>query len=126
MNDYPDVDREVQKMMAELKENQDRFTQTQREIEATEIVGSAERGAVTVTMNGGGRFTQVNIEDDAVRRFPAHMLGGIVLEAITDAMRQLAGLTKERFAPFMEDPSILDDAVTYYREPDAGQLRQHP
>ncbi|MGL5817492.1 MAG: YbaB/EbfC family nucleoid-associated protein [Phycicoccus sp.] len=124
MSDYLDVDREVEKLMSEVRENQERFAEMQREIQATEIVGSAERGAVTVTINGGGRFTGVSIEDDAVRDFPARLLGGVVLEAITDAMRQLADLTRERFSPFMEDPSLLDDAVTYYQRDD-DQVRRH-
>ena len=119
------VDREVEKVMAEVRENQERFAAMQHEIAGTELVGSAERGAVTVTMNGGGRFVRVSIGDDAVRQFPAHLLGDVVLEAVNDAMRQLAELTKERFAPFLEDPSILDEATTYYA-PEDNQLRRHP
>ncbi len=125
MSEYPEVDREVEKLMAGVREDQERFTVMQAEIQATEIVGTAERGAVAVTINGGGLFTGVEIADDVVRQVPAHALGGVVLEAITDAMRQLAELTRERFGPFMDDPSIIDDAVTYYR-PDEDQVRQHP
>ncbi|MGF1662248.1 MAG: hypothetical protein ACFCVG_07210 [Kineosporiaceae bacterium] len=48
-----------------------------------------------------------------------------MFEAITDAMRQLADLTRERFGPFMEDPSLLDEAITYYQGDD-DQVRRHP
>ncbi|MGF1647322.1 MAG: YbaB/EbfC family nucleoid-associated protein [Kineosporiaceae bacterium] len=125
MNDGVDVEREVERMMAEVRESQERFAAVQQEISATEIVGSAERGAVTVRMNGGGRFTGVTIAADAVRHFPANVLGDVILEAITDAMRQLADLTRDRYSPFLEDPSVLDDAVTYYAH-DEDQVRRHP
>jgi DNA-binding protein YbaB len=120
-----DVEREVDRMMAEVRESQERFAAVQQEIAATELVGSAARGAVTVTMNGGGRFTSVTIAADAVRRIPAHVLGEVVLEAITDVMRQLAELTRDRYSPFLEDPSLLDHAVTYYSR-DEDKVRQYP
>jgi DNA-binding protein YbaB len=125
VNEEIDVEREVERMMADVRESQERFAALQQEIAATELVGSAERGAVTVTMSGGGRFTRVTIADDATRQFPAHLLGDVVLEAITDAMRQLAELTRDRYSPFLEDPSVLDDAVTYYAR-DEDQVRRHP
>ncbi|MGF1662247.1 MAG: YbaB/EbfC family nucleoid-associated protein [Kineosporiaceae bacterium] len=125
MSDGIDVEREVERMMAEVRESQERFAALQREIAVTELVGSAERGAVTVTMTGGGRFTRVAIAADAVRHLPADVLGDVVLEAITDAMRQLAELTRDRYGPFLEDPSVLDDAVTYYTR-DEDQVRRHP
>lgn len=117
-----DVDREMKRLTAEVQESQRRLAEVREDLMATEIVGSAERGAVTVTMTGGGRFTAVTVEDDAVRAFRPRELGGVVLAAINDAMRQHAALTREKFGPLMDDPALLDDALTYYRP---GDDRQH-
>lgn len=116
-----DVDREMKRLTAEVQESQRRLAEVRDDLMAAEIVGSAERGMVTVTMTGGGRFTAVTIEDDAVRSFQPRELGGVVLAAINDAMRQHAELTREKFGPLMEDPSLLDDALTYYEPGDERQ-----
>lgn len=113
-----DVDREMKRLMAEVEENQRRLAEVRDDLVATEIVGSAERGMVTVTMTGAGRFTSVTVEDDAVRTFRTSELGGVVLAAIDDALRQHAELTREKFGPLMEDPSVLDDALSYYKPED--------
>jgi nucleoid-associated protein EbfC len=118
-----DAEREVQKLMTQLDRQRKQIETTQQEILATEITGSAERGMVTVTMNGGGRFTGVTVERDAVRKFEPHLLGPVVLDAIHDAMRQLAELTRERFSPLVPDPSVLDDAVTYWKPGDGAASR---
>lgn len=118
MSERFDIDAEVARLMTQVQEQQDQIVGVQQELIATQIVGSVERGAITVTMNGGGRFTAVTIEPDAVRQFHAQDLGTLVLQAIMDAMRQLADLTRERYGPLMEDPSALDDAITYYAPPD--------
>lgn len=124
MTDKMDIDREVERLMADVRENRRRLEDVQRGLLATELVGSAERGLVTATMTGGGRFTAVTIEDDAVRQFQPTILGEVVLAAITDAMRQHAALTRERFGPYLEDPAVLDDALAYY-EPEDPQGQHH-
>jgi nucleoid-associated protein EbfC len=118
LNDI-DVDREVQRVIDQAKQQQKQLEDVQKSLLATQITGSAERGLVTVTMSGGGRFTAVTIDRDAVRRFEPHLLGQLVLEAIHDAMGQLAKLTRERFGPLMSDPSALDEATTYWKPEDA-------
>jgi DNA-binding protein YbaB len=115
-----DPEREVARLMAEAQKQQEQLQGVQQELLRAEIVGSAERGAVTVTMTGGGRFTDVNFDRDALRQFDPHLLGTVVLEAIHDAMGQLAQLTKEKFAPLMSDPSALDSAVTYWKPGDGA------
>jgi len=117
LNDL-DVDREVQRVVAQALEQQKQLEGVQKSLLATQIIGSAERGLVTVTMSGGGRFTAVDIDRDALRRFEPHLLGQVVLEAIHDAMGQLAKLTREKFGPLMSDPSALDEATTYWKPED--------
>lgn len=124
MSGRMDIDREVERLMAEVRENQSRLEEVQRGLLATELVGSAERGLVTATMTGGGRFTAVTIEDDAVRQFPPTVLGEVVLAALNDAMRQHVALTRERFGPYLEDPAVLDDVSAYY-EPEDPQRQHH-
>jgi nucleoid-associated protein EbfC len=119
MSESLDVEREVERLMAGVRDQQRHIETVQKEIAATEIKGMAERGLVTVLMNGGGRFTGVTIEPDALRQFDAHLLGQVVLEAIHDGMRQLAVLNRERFGPLMDDPRALDAAMTYWSSEDS-------
>lgn len=119
MGEGTTADREVERLMGEVREQQQLLERVQHEIKAARIHGSAERGLVTVTMNGGGRFTAVTIDDDAVRLLKPSVLGDVVLEAIHDAMGQLAALIQERFGPLMEDPTALQSAVTYWKPEDA-------
>ncbi len=114
MNESVDVDREVQRLMAEVREQQVQLEAAQATMQATQIIGSAERGLVEVVLHGGGRISSVIIHPDAMRQFDAHTLGNVVLEAIHDAMGQLVDLTRDTFAPLMPDPSALDDAFTYW------------
>jgi nucleoid-associated protein EbfC len=123
MTESIDTEREIARLMAEMQENQRRLEDVRSQLLAAEIVGSAERGLVTVTMTGGGRITAVEIDQDAPRAFPPPALGEVVLAAITDAMRQHAELTRERFGPLMDDPSMLDDALTYYKPDDRKHTR---
>ncbi|MGL5824548.1 MAG: YbaB/EbfC family nucleoid-associated protein [Nocardioides sp.] len=116
-----DPEGEVARLMAEAKQQQDELAKVRDSVLATELVGSAERGAVTVKMSGGGRFTSVTIEPDAVRRFDSHVLGEVVLEAIHDAMGKLADLSKEKFGPFLGDPGIIEETVTYWKPEDRKQ-----
>jgi nucleoid-associated protein EbfC len=124
MNEGLDVEGEVERLMADVRDQQRHIETVQKEIAATQIKGMAERGLVTVSMNGGGRFTDVTVEPDALRQFDAHLLGQVVLEAIHDGMRQLAALNRERFGPLMDDPEALDAAMTYWSPEDSPNTPQ--
>ncbi|MGL5857230.1 MAG: YbaB/EbfC family nucleoid-associated protein [Angustibacter sp.] len=121
--DSVDIDREVAKVMEQVREQNELVEAAQQDLLATEIVGSAERGIVTVRMNGGGRFTGVTIEPYAVQQYRPDRLGPLVLEAIQDAMRQLAQLTQEKFGPLVDDPQMISDAVTYWTPEDSPNHR---
>lgn len=114
MSGYDDIDLEVERVLEDLRTQQHRLEETQAELRATTVVGSAERGLVTVVVDGGGCITTVTIDPDAVRAFDADQLGRVVLAAIHDGMGQLVDLTKEKFAPFVGDAATLDNAFTYW------------
>jgi DNA-binding protein YbaB len=117
------IEREVEKLLADVESQRIAIEQAQTELYGTEITGTADRGTITVRMNGGGRFLGVDIHQDAIKRFRSDELGPMVLEAIRDAMGQLAAMTKERFSPFIDDPEALEGAVTYWLPEDAPQRR---
>lgn len=114
MTEPDEIDLEVRRLLADLREQQRQLEETQAELRATTFVGSAERGLVTVVVDGGGRIGEVTIDPDAPRIFSADDLGRVVLSAIHDAMGQLAEATKERFAPFVPDESVLERSTSYW------------
>lgn len=122
LNDL-DIDSEIERALESARAKQRQVEAAQKAVLATTITGTAERGLVTVTMSGGGRFTGVTIDRDAVRRFEPHVLSDVVLDAIHDAMGQLAKLTRERFGPLISDPAALERATTYWKPEDSGPRR---
>ena len=48
------------------------------------------------------------------------MLGEVVLEAIHDAMDRLGRTDPRAVRPLLDDPSVLDAAITYQRPPGSG------
>ncbi|WP_433304604.1 YbaB/EbfC family nucleoid-associated protein [Actinoplanes sp. CA-030573] len=92
-----DLDAELEQALADLERNQERIERIQAELNALTLKGSADRGAVTVTVTGDGRFTAVDLHPSVFREHDAYSLGDTVLAAINDAMAQLAAETRQRF-----------------------------
>lgn len=98
-NDFgaPDTD----ELMAELRRQQDAVEQVQRSVDALVVKGRSRADEVTATVRGTGRFTEIAIDPEIVRRYDAHDLGAIVTEAVNDALGKLATATKAQFAPVL-------------------------
>jgi DNA-binding protein YbaB len=92
------LDPEVADMVAQLARQQEDVEQARLAVEAMTIRGWSRGHEVVATMRGTGELTEVAIDQDAVRRYDAHDIGGLVVEAVTDAQRRLAKATEARFA----------------------------
>ena len=79
-------------MMEMAQGVQQQMAQAQEELAATEVVGRAGGGVVTVTLNGHLHLRGVHIEPDAVDADDPSMVEDLVLAAWQDAHDQVAQL----------------------------------
>jgi DNA-binding protein YbaB len=96
-------------MVAQLARQQEDVEQARLAVEAMTVRGGSRGHEVVATMRGTGELTEIAIDPDALRRYDARDIGGLVVEAVTDAQRRLAKATEARFAPILdiaERPSI--------------------
>jgi hypothetical protein len=106
MNGEMDVD--VAGLLDRVRKQTDQVQRIQRSVEAMQVKGNSRNNEVTVTLQGTGRFTEVSIDPETVRRYNARDLGDIVLEAVNDGLQKLAAASSARFAPVIEAASKLD------------------
>lgn len=89
-------------LLDQVRRQQEQVERIQRGVETMEVKGSSRGGEVTVSLKGTGRFTEISIDPESVRRYDARDLGDIVLEAVNDGLRKMAEATSARFAPVIE------------------------
>lgn len=93
----------IEELMAQVRDQERRIMDIQRSVETMEITGFAGNGDVTVKLKGNGRFTDVQIDPQVLRRYDARTLGELVLEAVNDAQAKLAAASAARFAPIIAE-----------------------
>jgi hypothetical protein len=98
----PETDVDVAGLLEKVRQQADEVQRIQRGVEAMQIKGNSRNNEVTVTVTGTGRFTEINIDPETVRRFNARDLGEIVLEAVNDGLRKLGEASTARFKPIIE------------------------
>jgi hypothetical protein len=98
----PETDVDVAGLLDQVRQQADEVQRIQRSVEAMQIKGNSRNNEVTVTVTGTGRFTEINIDPETVRRFNARDLGEIVLEAVNDGLRKLGEASTARFKPIIE------------------------
>src|SRR5436190_24060778 len=74
--------------MRELQKMQQKIMKMQEELEASEFVGTAGGGAVTITMSGKFEITAVKIDPEAFNAEDIADLEVMVLAAARDAFNQ--------------------------------------
>ena len=103
-----DMNTDVAGLLDKVRQQTDQVQRIQQSIEAMRIKGTSRNGEVTVTVQGTGRFTEIDIDPETVRRFSARDLGDIVLEAVNDGLHKLAEASTARFAPVIEAASRIE------------------
>ncbi len=91
MSDAPDLNALLQQAM----EMQQRLVEAQAEAAATEVVGQAGGGLVRVTMTGAGDVVRVRIDAAAVDPAEVDLLEDLVLAALHDAADRAHALQAE-------------------------------
>lgn len=106
----PEVDVDVNALLEQVRQQADEVARIQRTVEAMQVKGNSRNNEVTVTVTGTGRFTEINIDPETVRRFNARDLGDIVLEAVNDGLRKLGEASTARFKPIIEAAGRIEQA----------------
>ena len=104
----PETGVDVEGLLEKVRQQTDQVQRIQQAVAAMEVKGNSRDNEVTVTVRGTGRFTAIDIDPEAIRRYDARDLGDIVLEAVNDGLRKLAEASSARFAPVIEAASRLD------------------
>lgn len=104
----PETDVDVAGLLDKVRQQADEVQRIQRSVEAMQVKGNSRNNEVTVTVTGTGRFTEINIDPETVRRFNARDLGEIVLEAVNDGLRKLGEASTARFKPIIEAASRIE------------------
>ncbi len=99
---YYDMSEDIADIMARIQEQQDAVENVQRDVEIMRVAGYSRSNEVTATIQGTGRFTEISIDPDTIRRYDPYDLGAIVLEAVNDAMTKLSEATAALYAPVLE------------------------
>jgi DNA-binding protein YbaB len=100
--DSYDMSADIADIMARIQEQQDAVERVQRAVETMRVDGYSRSNEVTATIQGSGRFTEISIDPDTIRRYDPYDLGAIVLEAVNDAMTRLSEATAVLYAPVLE------------------------
>lgn len=93
---------EVAELLARVRRQRDEVLRVQRAVAALRVTGHSRDNEVTVTVQGTGRFTEISIDPETVRRYTARDLGDLVLEAVNDGLRKLSAASTARYAPIIE------------------------
>lgn len=104
-----DMSAELERLLEQVRVQQEEVARIQRGVQSMQVEGSSRDNSVTVTVLGTGRFSEVSIDPETIRRYDARDLGEIVLEAINDGVQKLAEASQARFAPIIEAASAPPD-----------------
>lgn len=93
----------MDEFLERAEEQQRRILEAQRSLERMEISGRSRYNVVTAKLRGSGQLVEVAIDPRQMSRYDAKALGGLVVEAVNDAMSRLATANQEMFAPFLAE-----------------------
>nr|MDT0661544.1 YbaB/EbfC family nucleoid-associated protein [Micromonospora sp. DSM 115978] len=90
-------------LLDQVRASTERVDDLCRSVASQEITGYAGNGEVTVKLLGSGRFTEIVIDPDALRRYAAEDVGALVLEAVNDGLRRMHQASQAAFAPLVAE-----------------------
>lgn len=93
--DMPDM----QQIIQQAQEMQAQLQSAQQEILATEIVGTAGGGLVSITLSGGGEVRDVKIDPKVVDPEDVETLQDLVQGAFADGHDKIGKLAEEKLGP---------------------------
>ena len=85
----------MNKLMKQAKDMQDKMMQTQKEIESMEIEGNSGGGAVKVKLNGKKEILSINISDELLKD-DKEMLEDMIIACINQAQQEVDKISKDK------------------------------
>lgn len=92
---------QLDELMAEVRRQQAEVQRVQQSVNELRVTGRCRGDDITATLVGTGRFTEIHVEPEVLRRYQPHEIEDMVREAVNDALTRLAQATQEKFAPFV-------------------------
>ena len=89
----------MQQLMKQAQKMQQQMVAAQEQLAATELIGTAGGGLVTVRMTGSGEIAGLTIDPKAVDPTDVESLEDLVLAAIRDGARQASELAESTMGP---------------------------
>jgi nucleoid-associated protein EbfC len=86
---------DLQAMLAQAQEMQQRMLDAQQAAASQSVEGSAGGGLVKVTATGTGDFTAVHLDPSVVDPADVEMLEDLILAALHDAAHRVTALSQE-------------------------------
>jgi DNA-binding protein YbaB len=88
-------------LLAQVQQQQDEVLRIQKSLEREEIKAASRDDEVRVTLSGTGQFTEISVDPQALRRFDAHELGEVLVEAVNAGLQKLQQTSQAKFAPLI-------------------------
>ncbi len=88
----------IQKMLKQAQQMQEKITKMQEELEQREVEGAAGGGMVKVTLNGKGNMLRLAVDESLVNRDEKDMLEDLIIAAHNDAKKKVEDMFSEEMA----------------------------
>ena len=86
----------ISEMMKQAQEMQGRIQEMQGELDTLEVKGTSGAGLVTVTLNGKGDITGLDIDPSLVKPDEVEILEDLVAAAHTDAKTKIEAMLQDK------------------------------
>lgn len=85
-------------LMKQAQKMQRQMEETTKQLEETEVVGTAGGGVVEITVSGKKEITKVSIKEEVVDPDDIEMLEDLVMAAANEALRKMEELSSQSMA----------------------------
>ncbi len=89
---------DIQKMMEQAKEFQEKMAAMQEELASKEVTSTVGGGMVSVTVNGRNEIVDLKIEPEVINPADPQMLQDLVKAAVNDALKKVLEMSRGEMA----------------------------
>ncbi len=96
----------IQKMMKQAQQMQQKIADMQTELESREVEGTAGGGMVTVTLTGKGHMVKLAIDDSLVDKEEKDVMEDLIVAAHNDAKNKVEDMFNEEMGKVAGDMNL--------------------